>query len=500
MYTTTIFPVTSHTTHVGPGSTFVAVQGYKEDGIRYIPQAIAQGAKKIVVQSDAIIPAEILELIKTRTIILERVDNARKALALLSAQAAGYPAQKLNIIGITGTKGKTSTCFILEHILRAAGKKTALLGTVKNSINGIEPLILSSEAYRRGNLTTPQPDYLHQFFKLCVEQEVEYVVMEVAAQALTLHRVEGIQFAGVIFTNFGQEHAEFYATLDDYFNAKCIIFKQIASNSICLINEDDEKGRQILQQNPQFQEFSLNGDVPFEWIRQAHHERLLNSVRPEPVEGSQEFRNESAHCCVHFQDNFYQFFCPALIGNFNNYNLLASVRMALELGIEPAAIEHSLQTFTGVPGRLEMYKLANGALGIIDYAHNPSSFQAVLSTLRGMTEQLIVVFGCGGDRDATKRPLMGALAAEYADLVVLTSDNPRSEDPATIIEQIYSGISKHAHEHVWHELDREKAIQQAYKHAKSGSIIALLGKGPDEYQQIGAVKYPFSEKAILKEL
>jgi UDP-N-acetylmuramoyl-L-alanyl-D-glutamate--2,6-diaminopimelate ligase len=461
-----LLPVTAHTQYVGPGSTFVAIKGYREDGVQYIPQALAQGATTIVVASDAMIAHDLRLLIAQHHARLIEVPNDRKALAQLSAQAHGYPTDKLKIIGITGTKGKTSTTFILEHMLRTAGYKTALLSGVKNSINGVDTL---------SSLTTPQPDYLHAFFAACVKQSVAYVVMEVAAQAMSLHRVDGINFDGIIFTNFSQEHGEFYATMDDYFAAKCDLFKQLKQEGVCLINADDPHGNQILAAHPTF--------VPYQ----------LCCEQNAPT-------GARASWCIRWRDSHYQFQCPALIGHFNGYNVVAAGRMALALGLEPATIAQALYFFTGVPGRLERYHLSNGAMGVIDYAHNPSSCAAVLSTLRVLTHHLVVVFGCGGDRDSGKRPMMGSIAAQYADLIIITTDNPRSEDPATIVDAIYAGIPVEHQEKVVRELDREKAILCAYQQSKQGSIIALLGKGPDEYQQIGATKYPFSEKKILQSI
>lgn len=457
-----IFSVTCHTRYVGQGSIFVAIQGQKEDGIKYVPQALQLGAKKIIVQNNAHISPDLIALIEAHQAELEYVDNTRRALAELSAHALDYPAKKLKIIGVTGTKGKTSTTFLIEHILRSAGYKTALLGTVKNFIN---------EQQIPGELTTPQPDYLHQFFGLCVQEQVDYVVMEVAAQAFTLHRVYGIEFNLAIFTNFSQEHGEFYATQDEYFAAKTQILSHLKPDALLLVNADDEHCKKLLKEK-QVTGFNLANEA----------EGII------------------ARCRVEYKQCIYDFSCPTLIGNFNCYNLLAAVSGVLHLGLSPESIQASLQTFPGVPGRLEKYVLPNGAYGIIDYAHNPSSFEAVLSTLRKLTDRLIVVFGCGGDRDASKRPMMGVIAAEYADLVILTTDNPRSENPRNIIEDIYRGVQKEMQAKIVIELDREKAIRYAYAYSHDHAIIALLGKGPDEYQQIGSVKYPFSEKKILQQL
>lgn len=458
----TIFPVTGHTKQVGQGTTFVAIQGQREDGNAYIPQALAQGAQKIVIQNRSPLSADLVDLIEAHQASLVYVENSRLELARLSAAASEYAAKKLKIIGVTGTKGKTSTTFILEHLLRSSGYKTALLGTVKNFIDG---------QYIPGELTTPQPDHLHQFFVLCVEAKIDYVIMEVAAQAITLHRVHGIEFEIGVFTNFSQEHGEFYATQEDYFAAKKEIISYLKQNATLLVNADDQQSKKLLEEK---------NTVGFSLVRKS--EGMI------------------ASCIVEHRTQKYILSCPALIGIFNCYNVLAAASVALQIGLLPENIQDALQKFPGVPGRLERYPLPNGSCAIIDYAHNPSSFRAVLSTLRHLTPHLLVVFGCGGDRDATKRPIMGALAVQYADLVILTTDNPRSENPYTILEAMYAGIPQEMRTKVCIEPDREKAIRQAYVHSSSQTILALLGKGPDEYQQIGSIKYPFSEKQILQTL
>jgi UDP-N-acetylmuramoyl-L-alanyl-D-glutamate--2,6-diaminopimelate ligase len=469
----TIFPVTCHTNHVGPNSTFVVIKGYNQDGVNYILTALEKGATVIVVQDDVELSPAITQTIAAHDARLERVANTRRALATLSAQALNYPAHKLKIIGITGTKGKTTSSFVLEHVLRSSGHTTALVSTVYNMINGQRfPM----------NLTTPQPDYLHVFFDLCVQSGVEYVVMEVAAQALSLHRVHGIEFDGIIFTNLDQEHAEFYPTMDEYFAAKSRIFEQCKPNAPHIINADDERCASLSEQHKNSVSFGIMSE-------KAHLKaEILGSVK-DGIQFSATINGQT-----------HTFACPALIGTFNVYNVLGVVGMATKLGIASDAIAHALQTFSKVPGRLEQYHMPNGARCIIDYAHNPSSYQAVLSTLRALTPHLIVVFGCGGNRDKSKRPLMGAIATEIADQVILTSDNPRSEKAEDIIADIKQGIAgEHAHK-VLCELDRELAIKKAYALSCDGSIVVMLGKGPDEYQMVGTVKTPFSESGIIKSL
>ncbi|MCA9770142.1 UDP-N-acetylmuramoyl-L-alanyl-D-glutamate--2,6-diaminopimelate ligase [Candidatus Dependentiae bacterium] len=468
------FPVTGHTNYVGPGSTFIAIKGEKQNGIDYIARALTRGAINIVVQQDVELSGELIWLIKKNNAVLTQVENARLTLAQLSAQAAGYPSRLVKIIGITGTKGKTTTSFLLEHMLKTAGYKTALLSTIKNKI-------LDTDF--KAELTTHQPDYLHQFFMLCVKNGVEYVVMEVAAQALSLHRVATIEFDGIIFTNFAQEHAEFYASMEEYFAAKCLIFEQIKSNTPVLINADDEWLNDYVFSNTVIYTYSLHKRDAFFCAYDYEIYPFLTFVF------------KSNHLKANKQ---YRFECPYIIGQFNIYNCLAASSMATSLGVSPESIQRALQSFKPLPGRLDRYQLPNGALCFIDYAHNPSSYQAVLSLLKKITNHLIVVFGAGGNKDKTKRPMMGCIASQYADILVLTSDNPRTEDPQAILNDILVGISPQ--KRVICELDREIAITIAYRLSHSGSVIAVLGKGPDEYQIIGATFHYFSDKKVVLSL
>lgn len=478
-----IYPVTCHTDHVGPGSTFVAIKGMKDDGIQYIKKALLLGASTIVIEEKAILDKATKALIAEKKAKVLTVSDTRKALANLSAQAHGYPANAMRIIGVTGTKGKTTSTFLLEHILRSAGYKTALISTVKNHI-----LDMTYEAH----LTTPQPDYLHTFFSLCQQQAVQYVVMEVAAQALSLHRVDTIIFDAAIFTNFSLEHSEFYASQDDYFTAKCALFKQLAPKACALFNADDEHVRAFArrafaceafasQQTPQPLFFSLKHPSDFTGQVQQSDLSALKMV-------------------ITSKKDIYHLASSTLLGEFSAYNILAASAVAEHYGIAKEAIEQAVSSFEGVPGRLQRFTLPNNAVAFIDNAHTPSSFEAILSALRPLSSHVIAVFGAGGDRDALKRPIMGSIAASYADVVILTTDNPRSEDPQTIINAIQEGILQKDTNKVHCELDREQAIRCAYTLSKPGSIIALLGKGPVEYQHIKEHKIPFSEASILRSL
>lgn len=460
-----IFPVACHTDNVGYGSTFVAIKGQHQDGAAYISVAIDQGAHTIVLDKETIVPVHVLQYARKQNVSFMRVANTRQALAQLSAQALNFPAKRLKIIGVTGTKGKTTSVFLLEHIVRTIGYKTALLSTVKNKILNQE---LST------NLTTQQPDYLHVFFDRCVQAGVEYVIMEVAAQAHSLHRIDGIEFEAVLFTNFAQEHGEFYPSLEEYFAAKCSILKQSRSEGKVIINIDNNWCQKIAQTTLAYT-FSLRNPYADFYVHVESSNPLVLHVKGHVIE-------------------------THLLGRFNGYNLAGVLAVCNLLGIDMHVCRKALRSLESIPGRVERHMLSNGACCVIDYAHNPSSYESVLSTLRDMTDHLIVVFGCGGERDALKRPMMGALAVQYADQVFLTSDNPRSEDPQKIVEDILTGIAAEERVKVVVELNREQAIKDACAQSKKSTIIALLGKGPDHYQLIQGKKYYFNEAEIIKQV
>lgn len=455
------YQVAAHTDNVGPGSTFIAIPGMHKDGTEFVAEALKQGASTIVLDRHAELSLELQ--VALSQVSSYRVENTRKTLAELSAHAYQYPAKKLKIIAITGTKGKTTTTYVLEHMLKTAGFKTARLSSAGNAI-------LSQEYETQ--LTTQQPDYIHMFLDVCVKRGVEWVVIEVAAQALSLYRVYGIEFDAVIFTNFSQEHAEFYATQQDYFAAKTSIFKQLKPNGLVVLNGDDPLVSSLRSLCPHAQLSSIK-DISIIGVSRAGISCYIDQL---VFENSQ------------------------LLGTFNIHNIHMAYLVARSLGIMPEVIQSAVSTFTGVPGRLNKYELDRGIVAYIDYAHTPSSMKAVLSTLRSETQQLIVVFGAGGERDPIKRPFMGGLAVEYADMVVLTTDNPRFENPEKIMQDILAGVPENLVHKIYVEHDRAQAIRHAYTIAQEGAIIAILGKGPDEYQLVQGIKHHFSERAILKSL
>lgn len=465
----TIYPVTSHTDNVGPGTTFVAIPGTKDDGNRYIQLALERGSTKIVAQQDAMLSDDIVELIAFHGASLVYVDNCRLALAELIAQALDYPDKKLKIIGITGTKGKTSTSYMIHHLLTAQGCKVALISTAEKLIGSTLVTM---------DLTTPLPEHLHMFFHLCVQHNVEYVVMEVSAQSLTLHRVHGIEFEAGAFTNFSLEHLEFYESMQEYLDAKLQFFNMIKYPKNMLINFDDPSGYKIFKDRPEFACYSLEDkkSLWYAWV----------TLRPGSLE-----------LTMKYDENIYNFNAN-LVGKFNAYNLLAALLIVHKLGFSFESIEKTTLSLPQIPGRMEQYPLKNGATCFIDYAHNPSSYEAVLSTLRLMTSDLIVVFGAGGARDKSKRPIMGSIVEKYCDLAIVTSDNPRNELACMIADDIVAGFTGIKNFKHVRELNRTKAIEMAYELSKPGTVIAVLGKGRDEYQIVGTLTFPFKERAIIR--
>ena len=464
-----IYPVASHTNNVGPGTTFVAIPGTKDDGNRYIQLAIEKGATKVVVQRDIKVIDDVLKMISSMGISLVYVDNCRRVLAELLAEALGHPAKKLKLVGITGTKGKTSTSYMIYHLLMRQGRKVALISTAEKLIGSTLVAV---------DLTTPLPEHLHMFFDLCVKHQVEYVVMEVSAQALTLHRVNGLKFAAGAFTNFSLEHLEFYKNMQEYLNAKIQFFNMVEQPKNMLINFDDPSGYQISEKKSDFTFYSLKNK----------HVECYSSI---------ELKSESLELSMNHSGEVYVLRAN-LVGMFNAYNLLVASLIVKNLGFSFKSIAQIVPGLPQIPGRMEQYPLKNGATCFIDYAHNPSSYQAVLSTLRPMTSNLIVVFGAGGARDKSKRPMMGAIVEKYCDLAIVTSDNPRNELAVAIANDIIAGFAgAQSFQHI-RELNRTKAIEMAYKISKQGTIIAVLGKGRDEYQIVGHLTFPFKERAIIR--
>ncbi|MCF7799734.1 UDP-N-acetylmuramoyl-L-alanyl-D-glutamate--2,6-diaminopimelate ligase [Candidatus Babeliales bacterium] len=490
-----IYPVTCNTENIGPDSTFVAIKGFAQDGGNFIPKAIELGAKKIIL-SESEKNKNFEQIFNKNKIEFVYVENTRKALAQYSAKALDYPAKKLKFIGITGTKGKTTTSFLIEHILKFSGFKTALLGTVKNKI--LDQEISSS-------LTTPNSDYLQMFFAQCVKQKVDYVIMEVSAHALSLDRVEEIEFDIACFTNLAHEHLDFYGDMENYFQAKFSLFNKLKNNASIIINSDDNWGQKAIHNLNILN--NLKGKIlPFSFkLQQDLHENLQeilekiifnfyiqeNSISGLKIKIPNLFKQENFE--LDNIKNSQEIVSSKIFGEFNAYNLAMAFLACHALNLKISDILSAIKNFPETPGRLQMHTLKNKAKAVVDFAHNPSSMMAILQTLRPLTKDLIVVFGCGGDRDKTKRPIMGKIAAQYGDKIIITDDNPRTENRESIIKDILAGIEKKDVSKTHSILDRDKAIIKAVELAGPNSVIAILGKGHENYYLINNQKLHFDD-------
>ncbi len=487
-----IFPVTSHTDHVGQGSTFVAIQGFKTNGTQFVPDAIKLGAATIVIEQAMHTP-ELEQLCTTHHVKLDVVVNARQELATRAAHACENPAIKLKLIGITGTKGKTTTSYLVEHILHHAGLSTGLVGSIKNRITA-RSTKAADYTVQEASAThaTPGSDELQMFLAQCVGEKVSHAIIETSAHALNLHRVYGIEFDAVGFTNLHHDHMDFYASMDHYFADKIKLFSQVKAGGSIVINTDNVWGIKAFNHAVQLPNITVITFGQKSLATHANNHRHVQfsvldsmslSVALEPDTPSVSRKAIT---------------CPVLIGEFNGYNLVMAWLICFKMGISPETIQNALNLFSGVPGRMQLHRLQNGALGIVDYAHNAISTESVLKFLRSLTKHLIVICGSGGDRDPSRRPQISALAAHYADQIILTIGSPRSEDPIKIINDFFIGIPHSQRSVVIQEPNRLQAIEHAVRLSQPDSIIALLGQGHESYYVVGNKSLFFNDYEEIK--
>lgn len=437
------YPVTCSTNNISNECTFVAIKGFTADGNNFIKKAIELGAKKIVSEQ---LNQDILDFCKLNNVEFIHVKNARKALAQLSAKSLNINKIKTKIIGITGTKGKTSTSYIIDFILKYNNFRTALIGTISNKI--------LEQKFETIN-TTPDSDYLHMFLNECNLQNIDYLIMEVSAHALSLYRVHSLKFDAIGFTNLAHEHLDYYKNIENYFKAKLKIFSKTKKSSFAVINTDNIWGQKV------FEKFNNKKNLI------NLDKNIFNIIK--------------------------NYIPKSMPGEFNEYNFGMSYLICKNLGLQDNDILNAIKNFPGVPGRLQLHTLKNNARAFVDYAHNPSSMEEVLKTLRPLTKNLITVFGCGGNRDTEKRPIMGNLAVKYSDTVIITDDNPRFEDPKNIINEILTGINKSDLNKIKVISDRKCAIEQAVKLSSPECIIAILGKGHEDYHLVAGQKFHFDD-------
>ena len=454
-----ITSISYDTRTIRPGALFLALPGAKDDGARFIPEALEKGAAAVLCES---LPEGEGPWLQT--------PDTRRALALVSANWFDHPGRELTLIGVTGTNGKTTTTYLIKELLeRAQRTKVGLIGTIQNQI-GTQIL----PAHR----TTPESYEVQQLLRQMADAGCTHVVMEVSSHALVQHRVEGLTFAAGVFTNLTQDHLDYHRTMEEYREAKGLLFRQCQT---AVLNLDDEAGRWYRERVscPAFT-YSENKD---------YAELTAKNIRLFP--GHVEFGAVS-------QGDIQRIHLP-IPGGFTIYNALAAAACGLCLGLKLEDIAAALRCAHGVKGRVEVVPTPTAYTVLIDYAHSPNALENVLLTARDFTAgRLICLFGCGGDRDKTKRPIMGSVVRELADVAIITSDNPRTEDPWAILQDILAGMDGPGGEiHI--ESDRAQAIRWALSQGQAGDVIVLAGKGHETYQEINGVQYPMDERKIVAE-
>ena len=445
------------------GELFVALRGNHLDGHSFIEEALVKGASALVVET-------IPDLNLSVPVI--RVKNTKRALSHLAVNFFNPCLKRMNIIGITGTNGKTTTSYLIESILKSSHKEVGVIGTVSYRFCGKE---------FKADMTTPESLELMNILRDMSDSGVDYVVMEVSSHSLVQERVIDCPFKVAVFTNITRDHLDYHGSIQEYFNAKKKLFLEY-NPSFCVINLDDPFGRLLIKEIKDSVVISYglkDGDIR---AKNVHINR--QGIKAEIL-----LPNESVRIC------------SPLLGGFNLYNILASAGVSYCLGIEPSYIREGINSLNRVPGRMELIKNPGSPFVVIDYAHTPDALFKVLDTLRSLFDKrIITVFGCGGDRDKGKREEMGKVAAMYSDFVIITSDNPRSEDPFSIMKQIEKGVRQIKDSHYLLEVKREDAIKKAIDIAKDEDVILVAGKGHEKYQIIGDKKIPFDDKAVVKHM
>ena len=443
-------------------SLFVATKGVADNGHIYIQKAIELGAIAIVCEE---IPKD-----KNDQITYVKVADSTYALGVMACNYYDNPSEKLKLVGITGTNGKTTTVTLLFNLFKSLGYSVGLLSTVQNKINNT--VIPSTH-------TTPDAITLNELLFKMEEQGCEFVFMEVSSHAIIQNRIAGINFTGALFSNITHDHLDYHKTFDEYIKAKKQFFNLLPSTAFALTNRDDKNGMVMLQNTKANKyTYALKNIADYKCkIIESHLNGLLLNIDNHEV-------------------------WVKLIGTFNAYNILSVYATAVLLKQDITSVLTALSNLNSVEGRFQYVKSPNGVIGIIDYAHTPDALKNVLETvkeIRSGSEQVITLLGCGGDRDSAKRPIMAAIACEYSNKVILTSDNPRTEDPEEILNQMQAGVNPVDVKKVLRITDRREAIKIACSFSSKGDIILIAGKGHEKYQEINGVKHDFDDLEILKE-
>jgi UDP-N-acetylmuramoyl-L-alanyl-D-glutamate--2,6-diaminopimelate ligase len=454
--------ITSDSRAVKPMGLFVAVSGTNSDGHNFIHQAIAQGASAIVCER---IPEEI-----SNQVVYIVVENTSVALAVLSCNFFDNPSHRLKIVAVTGTNGKTTTATLLFRLFRSMNYKCGLLSTVVNRINDIE--VPSTH-------TTPNSVQLNELLARMVSEGCTHVFMEASSHALHQHRMTGLQLKGAVFTNLTHDHLDYHGSMNEYIKAKKMLFDMLPSTAFAIVNGDDRYHETMVAAcKAKVKTYALHTVADYKTkVLENQLDGLKLSI----------MQNE-----LH----------TLLIGEFNAYNLTAVFAIASELGIDSIQTLTHLSVLTAPEGRFQTIRRKDGAMAVVDYAHTPDALENVLDTIRSVrsgNELIITVVGCGGDRDKSKRPTMAVIASEKSDKVILTSDNPRSEDPKEIINEMLAGLDPIQRKKVLTITDRREALSVASQMAGSTDIILVSGKGHEKYQEIQGVRYAFDDLQIMNE-
>jgi UDP-N-acetylmuramoyl-L-alanyl-D-glutamate--2,6-diaminopimelate ligase len=442
---------------------FIAIRGSISDGHDYIEKAIQQGAVAIVCDT---FPETI-----TKGITYVQVKDTNSALAFMAANYFGDPSQNLKLVGITGTNGKTTIASLLYQLFKKAGFKVGLLSTVK---------ILVDEKEYKATHTTPDSITINQYLKEMVENGVEYCFMEVSSHGIHQKRTEALHFVGGIFTNLSHDHLDYHPTFAEYRDVKKSFFDNLPKSAFALVNIDDKNGPVMLQNTVA--------------------KKLTYALKSYADYKAQILENQLSGLLLKINGNEVW---VKLIGTFNAYNLLAIYGTAVQLGMESLEVLRLLSDLESVSGRFQFIVSASNITAIVDYAHTPDALENVLKTIsdiRTKNEQLITVVGCGGNRDKTKRPIMAGIASELSDKAILTSDNPRNEDPEAIIHEMEQGVASQNYKKLLTITDRKQAIKTACQLAQPNDIILIAGKGHETYQEINGVRHDFDDMKIVKEI
>ena len=448
---------------VSASSMFIATVGTVADGHQFITSAIEKGASVIVCEK---LPKKL-----DATVTYVVVDNSSRAMGLIAAAYYQHPSKKLKLVGVTGTNGKTTVATLLSNLFQELGYKVGLLSTVENKINNT--VIPSTH-------TTPDSITINELLLDMIAANCDYCFMEVSSHATVQERIAGLSFTGAIFTNISHDHLDFHQTFEEYIKAKKYFFDQLPASAFALTNSDDKRGAVMLQNTKAHAKtYALQSMATFKAkIIENQFSGLFLNIDAEEV--------------------WFK-----MVGSFNAYNLLAVYATAMLLDQDKTRVLTILSTLSGAEGRFDYTIAPNGVIGIVDYAHTPDAIKNVLQTIANIrkgNETVIAIVGCGGDRDKTKRPIMAEVACKLSDKVILTSDNPRTEDPAAILKEMEAGVPISWKKKTITIQDRKEAIRTACHLAKSGDIILLAGKGHEKYQEINGIKFPFDDKQIFSEI